>query len=248
VRFHRLHPDCAEVDAAEQFDALRPQELAPADRPYVLCNFIVTADGRAAFHGRSGPLGDEGDKEVFHRLRTLVDAVLVGTGTLRAERYGKLVRRPERVAERERRGLAPNPLAVLVSRSGDLPAAPMFDDADQEIVAYVGARSPLDGAAATVRLHDLEDGALRPALEHLRERHGVRAVLCEGGPTLTSALLADDLVDELFLTVAPVLAGGGNDPSMTTGPPLPELRPMRLEWVLEREAYLFLRYRLTRER
>ncbi|MDQ2896620.1 MAG: dihydrofolate reductase family protein [Actinomycetota bacterium] len=71
--------------------SLDPRASAVADRPYVICNFVATADAKAMVDGRSGPLGDEADHELFQRLRTRVDAVLVGAGTLRIERYGRLV-------------------------------------------------------------------------------------------------------------------------------------------------------------
>jgi riboflavin biosynthesis pyrimidine reductase len=76
----------------------------------------------------------------------------------------------------------------------------------------------------------------------LRERYGVRSLLLEGGPTLLSAMLEAGLVDELFLTVAPVLTGGGSEPSIVEGLPLPAPISLRLVSVLEDEGYLFVRY------
>ena len=74
----------------------------------------------------------------------------------------------------------------------------------------------------------------------------MRTLLCEGGPTVFGALLHEDLVDELFLTLSPRLAGGGSEATITSGPPLPELLPLTLRWALEREGSLFLRYAVSR--
>ena len=88
---------------------------APPRRPYLLLNMIATADGRASLGGRSGPLGNRADRELFHALRTVVDAVMAGAGTVRAERYGPIVRAPERRRARRERGLEEEPLACIVS-------------------------------------------------------------------------------------------------------------------------------------
>src|ERR671930_4080 len=87
-------------------------DLAYADRPYVVLNFATTLDGRAAIEGRSGAIGSDTDTEMLQLLRTRVDAVMIGAGTMRAERYGRMVSDPEFRAFRERTGLAHDPLAV----------------------------------------------------------------------------------------------------------------------------------------
>ena len=81
--------------------------------------------------------------------------------------------------------------------------------------------------------------------ESLRRHHGVRSVLCEGGPTVLGALLEEDLVDELFLSLAPRLAGGGDAPTIVEGVSLAELVELEPVWVLESEGELFLRYRIA---
>ncbi|HEY2636975.1 MAG TPA: dihydrofolate reductase family protein [Solirubrobacteraceae bacterium] len=243
--FRRLHPDPAEVTPAEQFDPVDLGALAPAGRPYVVVNFVASLDGRAAFRGRSGPLNDEADTEIFHTLRTLADAVLVGTGTLRAERYGRLAARPERREQRVARGLAPDPLAVVITRSGDVPGdIPLLADPASTLVVYTGAELAPPAAAARVEVVRLTHATPTAALAHLRTEVGVRSVLCEGGPTLTAALLAGGLVDELFLTLSPRLTGGGDEPAVTRGPELAELAEAELVWALERESFMFLRYRV----
>jgi riboflavin-specific deaminase-like protein len=246
VRFARLHPEPGPVDIADQLADLHLGDRARPGRPYVVLNFVASVDGRAAVRGSSGPLGDEGDREVFFGLRAAVDAVLTGTGTLRVERYGRLVRRPERRAARVRAGLAEDPLAVVVARSGHVPTEPaIWDDPDSSIVVFAPPGTEAPERGADVRREPLEPVALPAVLERLRTGYGVRSLLCEGGPTLASAMLGDGLVDELFLTVAPMLAGGGHEPGIAEGLPLPEPARLELVWVLERAGSLFLRYRLS---
>jgi riboflavin-specific deaminase-like protein len=246
VRFARLHPEPGPVELAELLGGLRLGDRAPAGRPYVVLNFVASADGRAAVRGTSTPLGDEGDREVFFGLRDAVDAVLTGTGTLRVEPYGRLVRRPERREARVRAGLAADPLAVVVTRSGDVPAGPaIWEDPASTVAVFAPPETGLPGRGADVRAEPLDPVTLPAVLARLRDGYGVRSLLCEGGPTLASAMLGAGLVDELFLTVAPQLAGGGHEPGIAEGAPLPEPAALELAWVLERAGSLFLRYRLS---
>ncbi len=229
----------------------------PTERPYVLLNMIATADGRATFKGRSGPLGNQGDHELFHGLRTLVDAVMFGASTLRVERYNRIVEDPRDRTRRHARGLGEEPLACVVS-------ATLALDPDIPLLADPGARvavlTPSDGAIADVAarityVRAERDGELDLAacLRTLRERFAVRTLLCEGGPHLAGALVAAGLIDELFLTVAPILtagdveseAAGGAALSILSGPLLDPPAQLEIRSVLECESYLFLRYALT---
>ncbi len=88
---------------------------APAWRPHVLLNMVSTADGRATLGGRSGAISDRADRELFHGLRGTVDAVMAGAGTVRAERYGRIIPSAERRRERLAHGLSEEPLACIVS-------------------------------------------------------------------------------------------------------------------------------------
>src|SRR5690348_1658034 len=101
MEFRRLLPEPGHVQVAELLATLDLASRVPDGRPYTIVNFVSSADGRATVDGRSGGLGDDGDRAMFHGLREQVDAVMVGTGTLRAETYGRILGRPER---RERRG------------------------------------------------------------------------------------------------------------------------------------------------
>src|SRR5918994_5035642 len=117
----RLLPDPAETTVADQLAGLDLKPLAPPDRPYLILNFVATLDGRAAISGRSGPIGSETDTEMLQRLRTRVDAVMIGAGTMRAERYGRIVSDPQLRAYRERTGLSHDPLGVVISNRLELP-------------------------------------------------------------------------------------------------------------------------------
>jgi riboflavin-specific deaminase-like protein len=244
-RFRRLWPEPAPVSAAEQLDSLNAVRSAHSDRPHVMVNFVASADGRAAVRGRSAPLSDPGDRSMFHGLRERVDAVLAGTGTMRAERYGRLVRDSERRARRAARGLSPDPLACLITRDANLPIdIPLFDDASSRVVVFTPRPLDLGGAVAQVDVVRLDPGelTLTTMLRRLRSTYDVRALLCEGGPTLFGAMLQEGLVDELFLTISPQLTGGGSDPTISTGAGLPRPARLSLVWVLEHEGTLFLRY------
>ena len=223
-------------ERAEQLRAdLR--ERVRDDRPYVLVNMVATIDGRAAIDGVSGPIGGDADQAWFFALRTCVDAVMVATGTLRTERYGRLVRAAERRAVRVDAGLAPDPLAVVVTRSGDVPwDAPMFADPDQEVLVYGPA---VIKGSDTFMTEVIKVSDPLMTLADLRRR-GVTSVLCEGGPTLNGALLAAGLVDELFVTVGP-LVSGGEAPRIVEGD-LPAPRRARLVWALTEGDEVLLRY------
>jgi riboflavin-specific deaminase-like protein len=243
--FRRLHPDPGHVHARELLADLDLGARAPADRPYTIVNFVASADGRAAFHGRSRWLSDDADRELFHGLREHVDSVLAGTGTLRTERYGRMVRDPERRQRRAAAGLNPEPLSAIISRSGDVPSdIPLFADPGSRVVVFTPVALDVSELAAQVDVVRVDPGELTVTtmMRRLRSAYDVRSLLCEGGPTLFGALLQEDLVDELFLSLAPKLTGGGTAPAITAGPELAELRSLSLVWALELDAALYLRY------
>jgi riboflavin biosynthesis pyrimidine reductase len=231
MQLRRLHPEPDTLDAAALFDDVDFAALAPEGRPYVVVNMVASADGRATLQGRTEQLSSEADRAVFHALRTAVEGVLVGTGTLRAERYGRMVKNEERQRRRVARGLEAEPLSIVLSRSGVFPKdIPLFGDPAARLALFSG-----DEAAAPHR-----------ALERVRAEHGVRSVLCEGGPTLNGSLLAAGLVDELFLTVAPVLAATAAPLTIVEGASPGAPVALELVWTLEADGMLFLRYRVGR--
>lgn len=247
MELRQLIPDDTVVDVPELLEDLRLEEQAGAERPYTIVNFIATADGRATFQGRSAPLGDEVDREMFHGLREQAEAVMAGTHTIRIERYGRMTRDPERRERRVQAGREAEPLACLVTRRGEVPTeAPIFSTPEARITVFGPAGLELPAVEAQVEVVGLDPGelTLTTVLRRLRVDFGIRSLLCEGGPTLFNGLLHEGLVDELFLTLAPKLSGGGVEPAITNGPELPELQSMGLVWALERAGSLYLRYRL----
>jgi riboflavin-specific deaminase-like protein len=245
---HRIHPEPGPLDPAEAISGLDWADLAPAERPYMALNMVSTADGKAAVEGRTRAISSETDRAIFHNLRTQADAVMAGAGTVRTEGYGPIVKNDELRAKREREGLDPNPLAVIVSGGLHLPVeVPLLQDPGSRVVILTHSRDELSGLRARVEYLRSEGGTfdLRPLMERLRTEYGVRSVLCEGGPTLNASLLPYGLVDELFLTIAPTLAGGADALTIVAGAPLPELTSLELVWALEEGGELYLRYRVA---
>lgn len=243
----RIYPDAGETTADEATSGLRLGDKAPADRPYLVLNMIVTADGAAAIAGRTKALGSDEDRAIFHGLRTQVDAVMVGANTAAIERYGRLVPDGARRERRRAEGLAPDPVACVMSGHLSLPAEiPLLQDAHSRV--FVLTRLEGDLGPVTAQLEYLREPPggreLSPFLRRLRADHGVRSVLCEGGPRLNSALLAEGLVDELFLSLAPKLAGGSPAVTMVAGGTLPQPVGLHLLSCLEADGYLFMRYGL----
>ena len=247
VTYSRLLSAEVGATAAELLAEVRPRERAGEDRPFVFVNMVSTIDGRAQLGGSTGELGEEADLEMLLELRTIADAVLIGSGTLRVEGYARLIGSEERRARREAAGLAPDPLAVLLSRGLDLPwDAGLFAAPEQPVLIYTAADAEgeapdLAAPVEVVRLPQLSPAA---ACADLRSR-GVAALLTEGGPTLNSALLGAGLVDELFLTIAPQITGEAEALRIVEGDGLATPLRARPVWVLRARGELFLRYAIV---
>jgi len=237
----RLLPDPGETSIEQQLDGYRPWEEPGEERPHVAMNFAETLDGRATIEGRSGPIGSATDTAMLVGLRSRFDAVMIGAGTMRAERYGRVVADQARRERRERLGLPHDPLVVIVSGRLDLPwDAPLFSEGGRVLVFTASDQEP-PAVEASLRVVRHEGRVeMAEALRYLRRERGIRALLCEGGPRLHSELWSLGLVDELFLTVAPKLTGAG--PSILEGE-LPAPTPLQLAWLLEQDGELFGRYR-----
>jgi riboflavin biosynthesis pyrimidine reductase len=241
-RFRTLIGDLPdELDAAGVVERLPFADWAPADRPYLVVNMVATLDGRAAIDGRAGPIGNEADRQLFHHLRTRGDAVMAGAGTVRVERYGRLTRDDRLRALRRRFGGRPEPLAVVVTRSLDLPPdLPLLQEPGREVAAITSTALELPPTPA--RVHYLRDD-LPDALGRLRHEHAIRSIVCEGGPHLNASLFPTGLADELFLCIAPTLAGGFDPLTILAGPAVEPPLALELTWLLESGGYLFARYR-----
>jgi len=241
----RLLPDPAE---GLTDDDLLTAYAPPAEAArHLRANFVTSADGAGTLDGRSGGLSPPADKRVFGLLRDLADVVLVGAGTVRAENYHYPARSPERRARRRALGLGEVPTLAVVSGRLDLdPGAPLFAEAAgmPPPIVVTTATAPADRRAALGRVADLivagEDRVdLARALDELAAA-GLRRVLCEGGPSLFGTLLAGGLLDELSLTVSPLLAGPAAG-RIVAGAPQPPTR-LAVRHVLEEDGALFLRY------
>ncbi len=240
----RLIPDPGPTTIDEQLDAYRPWEQPHEERPFVATNFAATVDGRATIGGVSGPIGSATDTEMLARLRTRFDAVMIGAGTMRAERYGRVVADQEQRERRERIGLPHDPLMVIVSGHLDLPwDAPLFTAGGGRVLIFTASEAEPPETATSLRVVRHEGAVdVVAALRHLRGEGGIRALLCEGGPHLHAQLWAANLIDDLFLTTAPRLTGA-EAPRIIEGSDLPGIAELELAWLLEHDGELFARYR-----
>jgi len=239
----RLIPDPGETDLETELGRYRPFEHPHDDRPWVAVNMVSTLDGRGALKGDTKGLGSKADSHHLLTLRTRFDAILIGAGTMRAERYGRISSRPEFREAREREGLAPDALAVIISGDLDVPwDAPLFTNGGGKVLVVTRSGDDAPETETPVEiLRDADGIELVDVLRALRQDYGVRALLCEGGPSILGQLAAADLVDELFLTFTPLLTGGPA-PHILEGV-LDVPKEMALTSLLEAEGDLFTRYR-----
>jgi riboflavin biosynthesis pyrimidine reductase len=221
-----------------------------ADRPWVRANMVTSADGAATISGRSAGLSSDGDRRLFALLRTLSDVILVGAGTARAERYSAA--RPEEMWPGLRDGRATVPAIAVISRriSLDL-ASPLLTTAmpQARTILITTEQAPAELRSQAHKNADVivagDDSAdLGFALHALAER-GYRKVLAEGGPQLLGELAAEELLDELCLTISPLVASGGAG-RIAVGTSAAQSGRLALQHVLEDEGHLFCRY--TRRR
>ena len=242
-----LYPDCRPTSPAELATGLRLGDKAPPDRPYLVLNMVSSLDGKATIDWRTKGLSTELDRELFHRLRTQADAIMVGAGTVRAERYGRMAKSEELRAVRESEGLAPDPLAVIVSARLDLQHdLPILGVSEQRVLIATHSDAELPATEAEL-IYERTGEDLQLLMARLREQHGVRSVVCEGGPTLNSYLFAAGLVDELWLTLNPKVAGGAAAFTIVAGRELVDLAELEPVSIAEGGGDLFTRWRVRRQ-
>lgn len=247
MKLMRLTPLPGTTTVGEQLATIgSPGSMAPAGRPFVFTNFALTLDGRATIEGRSGPIASEIDTAMLVGLREIPDALMVGAGTLRAERYSRIPPSEGSRARRQRHGVAADPLVVVVSGSLNLPwDIGLFTDGGGRVLVVTASEEELPETATPVEVLRCPGVVDLPVvLSRLRSEFGVRSLLCEGGPRLHGTLIEADLVDELFVTIAPVIAGG-EGPGLTELPSVGR-RELELLWLLEAKGELFARYRFRR--
>lgn len=240
----RLLPSTSPVDLSDCYPGLEPPSH------WVALGMVGSVDGATTIAGTSSELGATGDQAAFRALRTLADVVLVGLGTAVAERYRASW--PARDVEaRARRGQPPLPSLALVTGSGRVPSdLRTLDDPDRPplvLTTVAGAevaRQRVGDRAEVVALEADAQRRLRPQaiLDALAER-GLGRVVCEGGPTLNHTMVSAGVVDELFVTIAPVLVGGG--PGLAGGRLTAGPRPLVLHELRIHGSELVCRYRFT---
>lgn len=233
---------CSVLDMST--DAIAELYAYPPDGA-VRGNMVSSLDGAIAVAGRSAPISGEPDRFIFGLLRALSDVVVVGAGTARQEGYGPGRARSEFAHLRRAAGQLDAPVIAVVTRSAQLdPGSELFTAARHRTVVVTCAAAPVDrrqtlSEVADVVLAGDTEVDLDAALVELRAR-GLRRVLCEGGPRLLGDLAAADLLDELALSISPLVAGGDSGRIVTTAQPI--LQRMRLAALLEDEGFLFGRY------
>lgn len=228
--------------------ARSPIDLAAAyawpEGAWTRAMMLTTLDGAVVgADGLSGSISSAADRLVFSEVRRLADAILVGAGTLRAERYNPMKARPEYQEARAAAGLRPAPVVVIVSHSLDLPwQEPLFHESEQQPIVLTGVHEA--GSGALNRAHAHADVQQIPNIEartiigamHAR---GLSRIVCEGGPSLLTQLAAGDLIDEYDITLAPILAGNGR--GIVDGP-LGNVKRLKLEQAITDEGFVFARY------
>jgi riboflavin biosynthesis pyrimidine reductase len=222
------------------------------DNAWVLANMVSTLAGSAAAGGKVGKLSTPADATLFRALRSVADVVLVGAETVRREGYGPVRLGAEHQAARTERGAAPEPPLAIVSRSLALDFdSPAFVDAAARTIIVTCSTAPADRLElarrhAEVLIAGSDRVDVVTAVAALAER-GLRVILCEGGPTLLGELAGAGLLDELCLTIAPVL--GGDDLPIARFPSGADLLSYELAHVLvDDDQALFLRYERARTR
>jgi riboflavin-specific deaminase-like protein len=230
-----IYPERRAISPEELASGLRLHELASADRPYLGLNMVSSLDGKATLDWRTKGLSTEVDRRLFHHLRTQADAVMVGAGTVREERYGRITKNDELRDKRVAEG----------SGRLDLPSdLPLLNEPEQQVLIATGAEHSLADTRAGIEYARVGDDLPRLMAE-LHER-GVRSVLCEGGPTLNSFLFAAGLVDELFLTMNPKVVGGAAALTIVAGRELVEPVELDVVSVAEADGELFTRWRVRK--
>ncbi len=218
----------------------------PPGKRTLRANMVASADGAATLGGASAGLSSAADRHVFALNRTLADVILVGASTARIERYA-----PVRIRELWRHlrdGRTPTPPIAVVTSLRDLdPASPLIADAPahaRTIVITTG-QAPAEARAQIAEHADVIVAGettvdLSAAVTALADR-GLQRILAEGGPGILAQIVAADLLDELCLTIGPLLAGPGA-PRILTGAPMPQALPLSLAHVIEDNGFLLCRY------
>jgi riboflavin-specific deaminase-like protein len=221
-----------------------------AKRPYVFLNMVQSPDGKAAIEGKASRLGRDIDRSVMRTLRSRAHAVMIGGGTIRAEKLSLGL---------DAADTRPVPRAIILTNTGDLPLeSNLVRDDRQDVLVLLSdsAEQGVDGRlrrlAEIRRVPATETGAIdmAKALEIMKSQYGIDVLLCEGGPRLNQALIGADLADELFVTMAPMLVGTNTteEPKASLQDRPEDPKPLRLISTHVAGDELFLRYSIERHR
>lgn len=231
--------------AFEEAELLATYRVADRSRGHLRANMIASIDGAATHQGLSGGLNGPADKQVFDLLRRLADVIIVGAGTVRAEGYGSMRLSAADVAWRRDHGLNAHPVFAIVSGRLDLdPGSPVFTEAPVRPLVFTHGGS---STAQRTRLSDVAEivvcgeeefdpAAMRLALQ----TRDLPQMLTEGGPHLLGTLVGAGVLDEICLTISPLLEGG--DAIRITRDAPPVHTGMRLTGMLTAEDMVMLRY------
>ncbi|MET8792497.1 pyrimidine reductase family protein [Streptomyces pseudogriseolus] len=235
----------AELAAAYAYPEPGPEGPAP----WLRGNMVSTLDGAAQHEGRSQPISCPADMRIFGVLRALADAVVVGAETVRQEGYRPARARAEFAAAREAAGQGPAPAIAVVSASLDLDfSLPLFTSPLVPTLVLTGAAADPERVAAAgkagARVVVAGEGAGVDPARAVRALAGLghTRLLTEGGPRLLGQLIAAGVLDELCLTVAPMVTAGDAQ-RIAGGPTVTLPRRFTLSSMLEEDGFLFTRYR-----
>jgi riboflavin biosynthesis pyrimidine reductase len=223
----------------------------PPRRPWVRANMIASVDGAATTGGRSTGLGGPADHRVFGVLRALADAIVVGAGTARAEMYGPARHPPALAGLRAGRPATPPIVVVSAALSLD-PDGPLLAGAppDARTIVLTARTAPaqrraLIGRHAELIVADCDELSAAQIVAELAA-HGHRRILLEGGPRLLAQFAAEGQLDEMCVSISPVLVGGDAGRITAGGLAPGDLRQLQLAEILTDDGYLFCRYRARR--
>lgn len=228
----------------------RPETL---DRPFVLVNMAMTADGKIATANRAViSFGSRRDHDHLLELRATADAVMSGARTVDSAKINMGPGGEKYQRQRLKRGRAEFNLRVIVSGSGSIdPCAEVFQHQFSPIIILTTARMSavsrrrLQNLGAEIKICGPKEINFRTALRWLKNKWGVERLLCEGGGDLNDALFRAGLVDELHLTVCPKIFGGCDAPTIADGAGLEKLaaaRPFQLKSTRRAGNEIFLVY------
>lgn len=210
-----------------------------------MANFVSTVDGAAVVDGGSTAMNDEDDQAMFGAMRAVPDFIVVGAGTVRAENYHPVELDERRREARLEMGLEEVPHLVVVTRSLDLdPNARVFGNPERRVTILTVQDAPGDRFAALSEVADVVRLSGTAPADIIHYMRLARVVLCEGGPSLWGQFVASGLVDEMALTISPMLVSG-DATRLARGPQADPPLEMRLHSVAHGDRVLFLRYLRT---